>query len=99
MAGRAGLCSLLACRATQHHPLSWTGEGGWKEGTARAVLLNAGLGLAKAPAKQQAGADVGAPISLLRAKQTVSSGGNPTKAPPPQLGDFLASRFLLALGL
>ena len=26
LAGRAGLCLMLACRATQHHPLSWTGE-------------------------------------------------------------------------
>lgn len=78
-----GLFWMLAHRAT-HHPLLWTGEeGGRKAGTARAMLLNSGLSLAKASAKQPAGADVGAPTSLLRAKQTDSSGENPTKVPPP----------------
>lgn len=76
-----GLRWMLAHRAT-HHPLFWTGEEERSEGTARAVLPNAGLSLAKASGKQQAGADVGAPTSLLRAKQTASFGENPTKVTP-----------------
>lgn len=39
---------MLTHRAT-YHPLFWTGEeGGRKEGSARAMLLNSGLSLAKA---------------------------------------------------
>lgn len=62
--------------------LLWTGEDrGLKvlPGLLFCMQASPGHGLAK----QQAGTDRGAPVSLLRARQTVSFSENPTKVPSP----------------